>query len=516
MPDTMKAYSERLIDIPANPDHPAKYTSVLLPVMAEMLRGRKRIVDPFAGTGTIFQLEKLIPGCTVEGIEIEPEWCAMNPRTTLGNALAMPWGDGHFDAVATSPCLTPDQRILTADLRWVPCGDIKVGDKLLAFDEHAPYMKPGGNPARRRWRIATVEESYPAQKECVRVNLANGESVTCTSDHPWLAQRYSSGGNGLVGGFQQWVKAKDLMTSSTYRRRVHGVWMDIPKKSAGWHVLKQLTPWESDLSYEAGWLAGMFDGEGSLAFGVHGCPKMMLTQIDGPIFDLAVERLTRLGIGYYVLDKAVPTGNKPMKTAYVNDGFPGLLSALGRLRPTRLLSKLDQLEVASRAIQPERVEVVSVEPLGMRDIQGIQTSTGTYIGEGYLHHNTYGNRMSDHHDAKDASKRRTYTHTLGRKLHQDNSGALDWGPQYRAFHVAAWTEARRVLQAGGAFVLNIKDHIRGGQVQPVTQWHIDALTGLGFRLLRHEHVPTPSMRYGANADKRVEYESVILFELTGA
>lgn len=64
-------------------------------------------------------------------------------------------------------------------------------------------------------------------------------------------------------------------------------------------------------------------------------------------------------------------------------------------------------------------------------------------------------------------------------------------------------------------MLNIKDHIRAGVLQPVTDWHIEALEGLGFRLQRHERVLTPSMRYGANADKRAEYESVILFTLEG-
>ena len=221
-----------LFDLPAAlPSHPAKYTDVLLPVMAGMLRGRRRILDPFGGVGGAFALEQWVDGAQVDCVEIEPEWAAMHPRTTLGNALALPWPADTFDAVATSP--------------------------------------------------------------------------------------------------------------------------------------------------------------------------------------------------------------------------------------------------------------------------------------------TYANRMSDHHHAKDASKRRTYTHTLGRALHPDNSGAMDWGPKYRAFHVAAWTEARRVLQVGGAFVLNIKNHIRAGKVQPVTEWHIDALEALGFRLQRHERVPTPSMRYGANSDKRVEYESVILFTLEG-
>ena len=219
---------QALFDIPtANPQHPAKYTDVLLPVMASMLRGRRRILDPFGGTGKVFLLENWIgAGVEIQAIELEPEFAAVNPRTRVGNALALPWPADYFDAICTSP--------------------------------------------------------------------------------------------------------------------------------------------------------------------------------------------------------------------------------------------------------------------------------------------TYGNRMAD--GLMDKWRRISYTDRIGRKLHPDNSGAMQWGPKYRAFHVTAWTEARRVLQVGGAFVLNIKDHIRGGVVQPVTQWHIDALTGLGFRLVRHEHVPTPSMRYGANADKRVGFESVILFE----
>ena len=47
-----------LFNVPANPKHPAKYTDSLLPVMAGMLRGRRRILDPFGGTGKGMKLPK--------------------------------------------------------------------------------------------------------------------------------------------------------------------------------------------------------------------------------------------------------------------------------------------------------------------------------------------------------------------------------------------------------------------------------------------------------------------------
>lgn len=148
----------------------------------------------------------------------------------------------------------------------------------------------------------------------------------------------------------------------------------------------------------------------------------------------------------------------------------------------------------------------------------------------------YGNRMADHHEAKEkckqcegvgsypkftrqvcnrcngdganSYKRITYKHTLGRDLHPASAGKLQWGVGYREFHAAAWREARRVLVPGGTFVLNVSDHVRGGVVQPVTNWHLLQLCLLGFNHVDVVEVPTPRMRFGANGGVRVEHETV--------
>jgi SAM-dependent methyltransferase len=109
--------------------------------------------------------------------------------------------------------------------------------------------------------------------------------------------------------------------------------------------------------------------------------------------------------------------------------------------------------------------------------------------------------------------RHTYRHSLGRPLDPRNSGQLQWGNDYRAFHILAWTEVRRVLRPGGAFILNIKDHIRDGQRQPVTNWHALTLLQLGFTCTARIHVPTPGQRHGAHGDKRIAYESLLKFTL---
>lgn len=63
---------------------------------------------------------------------------------------------------------------------------------------------------------------------------------------------------------------------------------------------------------------------------------------------------------------------------------------------------------------------------------------------------TYGNRMGDHHNAKDASRRIGHTHTLGRTLTPGNSGAVHWEEDYRLLHRLSWEEVERVLRTDGS------------------------------------------------------------------
>ena len=124
---------------------------------------------------------------------------------------------------------------------------------------------------------------------------------------------------------------------------------------------------------------------------------------------------------------------------------------------------------------------------------------------------TYGNRMADHHNAKDGSRRITYTHNLGRALTPGNSGAMQWGEDYRQLHLLAWEEVERVLPIGGLFVLNVSNHIRKGQEVPVVEWHRGTLLAMGFTMDRDIEVPTARLRYGANHASRVGFEHVLCF-----
>jgi len=121
----------------------------------------------------------------------------------------------------------------------------------------------------------------------------------------------------------------------------------------------------------------------------------------------------------------------------------------------------------------------------------------------------YGNRLADNYAGDGHSKRFTYRTSLGRPLTDGSGAGMQWGSKYRAWAMDAVTEMSRVLRPGGLFVLNISDHIRGGEVMPVTDWWITALEMLGhMKQERVIPVDTPRMGFGANAKIRVDNEWV--------
>lgn len=109
--------------------HCAKFTDALLPVALDLLDGvlaadiwrdpvfkgpAPRVLDPFAGTGKGVEYLRSA-GYDAVGVELEPEWAHLSPHVFRGSALTLPWRDGEFDVVFTSP--TYGNRMADRDQR---------------------------------------------------------------------------------------------------------------------------------------------------------------------------------------------------------------------------------------------------------------------------------------------------------------------------------------------------------------------------------------------------------------
>jgi hypothetical protein len=251
-------------------------------------------------------------------------------------------------------CLHPDHKVLTTDLRYIPLRDMKVGDKLIGFDE-----QPGGQREPRQYRTATVEKHDLDYAPLFSVKLSDGKEFKVTKEHQWFVH------NG-----------------STY------VWKETSQLRVGYDTIPKLfDEWAQIEDRDAGWLAGIFDGEGYISKpnSKQGGLQIGFGQNEGLVLEKTTSYLKHYGYE--------PLQYNGRKCRMVKIGGPSndKLKFLGQIRPERLIQKfkpemLGRLQKRDNYSSPH---IVSITPIGEGEIVKIQTSTKTMIVEGFPHHNCH-------------------------------------------------------------------------------------------------------------------------------
>lgn len=167
-----------------------------------------------------------------------------------------------------------------------------------------------------------------------------------------------------------------------------------------------ITPWEEDNTWDAGYLAGFFDGEGCVcqatnkgAISPHYALSVNATQRDNEALAATTAALHRCKVRHSVV--AYDNQHVAMRRISILGTATDKLRFLGRFRPARLLANLDPLRLGALRNTPSQysgkkhthyrqtVHVVRAVPIGMQTVCGLETTSKTYIAEGFGCHNSH-------------------------------------------------------------------------------------------------------------------------------
>jgi DNA polymerase III alpha subunit len=264
---------------------------------------------------------------------------------------------GYFLMVADY-CLDPSTPVLTEDLRWVEVGKLEIGDRLVGFDEHKVLKN---KKAHRYWHATDVLRTRRLVLPTYKVRLEDGTETITSEDHQWLIA-------SPCEADIRWVRTKDLKVGQRPQRLV--------------------SEWAEPDTWEAGYIAGILDGEGSLSLskmhnGGHSL-SLGFAQKEGVVLDTALRILDSWGFDYSLKNHGKERNS--LWSVWLRGGRAEVIRLLGIARPQRLLAKLD-VELLGRVISIDRPAIVSVEALGLGEVVALETTTGTLVAQGFAHHN---------------------------------------------------------------------------------------------------------------------------------
>jgi DNA polymerase I-like protein with 3'-5' exonuclease and polymerase domains len=271
----------------------------------------------------------------------------------------------------TDYCLDPDTRILTSNLEWKKIKDLQIGEELIGFDEHNPGPKGlgRGKGQRRKFQPSTILSHKRVTKDTYEVKIGK-TSLVCSGDHMWLVSSKPIPGRGRGKNKEEW--------ESEYRGWFK--WVRTKDLQPGQIISKLCDVWECEDSREAGYLAGIYDGEGC----VFKAGMVGFAQKPGEVLDSVESSLNRRGFS----TTRYGDKNRGCSGLWIIGGRSENLRFLGTIRPKRLLERSRRVwENSSLHKLDFSNTVASVNLLGDRELVSMETSTHTFLAEGFLSHN---------------------------------------------------------------------------------------------------------------------------------
>jgi predicted phage terminase large subunit-like protein len=263
-------------------------------------------------------------------------------------------------------CFPPETPILMADWSEKKIIDIKPGEYVVG------YAFPTGKCNKTKLVKSLVKSVGYRTSVIIEAKLESGRTVRCTPDHKWFTGRRGKD----IGGVDEHKTYLPIITPSS--------------KSRVRSLISVYDPREINKKYDAktaGWLAGIFDGEGAVS---GGCIHFHQSISHNPIVCEAIRCALRdLGFDYgeFVKNRG---DNGPVADFYLRGGRQEKIRFLNLCRPARSQKIIDFLfEQGTRDFGKSNADkVVSIKELPERKVYNIETETGNYIAWGYATKNS--------------------------------------------------------------------------------------------------------------------------------
>jgi DNA repair photolyase len=163
-------------------------------------------------------------------------------------------------------------------------------------------------------------------------------------------------------------------------RALHGI---RTSARAGVYSIRELIAWpaEPTHAWSAGYLAGIFDAQGSCSG-----PVLRIRNFDPAIIAEVLAALRIFGFPHVVQAQRLFEAGRPIIMLRLTGGLPAVLRFLHTVLP----AALRRLDLTGKALNSTAaLKVVGIEPLPGRRLYDITTGTGDFIANGVVSHNCY-------------------------------------------------------------------------------------------------------------------------------
>jgi len=282
------------------------------------------------------------------------------------------------DAQGKPFCLEESTLILYADLKWKPLGEAKVGDRLIAVDEHCRPSTSGASKFQpRRWRISEILEVHHRAAQCWTV-ATEQRHLTGTPEHRVLTKGTRKA---------EWLRLDQLQ--SLWRKNKS---RNTTKRASS--LIYLVPPTHIEPSFDAGWLAGFLDEEGhilgSKKDNIHSRGHIGFSQNLGPLLDRAETLLKERGFELRVREEARYKDNTCGRVG-VKGGPQEAIRLLSLCPAQRLISDFESVlqrnPMQIRGTVRAKAKVQSIYPAGPKLVVDVKTTTGTFLANGFVVHN---------------------------------------------------------------------------------------------------------------------------------